>query len=68
LKADPRTKEIPVFVVTVKDLTPEDKQRLNSLVAAVMPKGAFAKEEFLEEVGRLMRLKAARERRVQDGG
>ena len=68
LKEHPQTREIPIFVVTAKDLAIEDKRRLNSLVAAVMPKGAFSKEEFLEEIWRLMRLKAARERREPDGG
>ncbi|MBI4589424.1 MAG: response regulator, partial [Candidatus Rokubacteria bacterium] len=63
LKERPQTKEIPIFVVTAKDLTIEDKRKLNSLVAAVMPKGAFPKEEFVEEIHKLMRLKTARERR-----
>jgi len=68
LKQQPQTREVPVFVVTVKDLTSEDKQKLNSLAAAIMPKGAFAKDEFLHEIGKLIRLRAAQERRPQDGG
>ena len=68
LKAHPQTQEIPVFVVTAKDPLIEDKQELNSLVAAVMLKEAFAKEAFLEEIGTLLRRMAAQERRAQDGG
>ncbi|MBI3332882.1 MAG: response regulator, partial [Candidatus Omnitrophica bacterium] len=68
LKANPQTREIPVFIVTVKDLTLEDKLQLNTLVAAIIQKGAFSRDEFLQEIGRLMRLKAGQERRTQDGG
>jgi CheY-like chemotaxis protein len=68
LKEHPDTKEIPIFVVSVKDLTEEDKQKLNSLVAAVMPKGTFSGEELLAEIGKLLRLKTVREGRVQEGG
>jgi CheY-like chemotaxis protein len=68
LKEQPQTKEIPVFIVTVKDLTSDDKQRLNNMAAAVMRKGAFAREAFLQEVRKLIGLKAARDRRVQHGG
>ncbi|HYY16203.1 MAG TPA: response regulator, partial [Gammaproteobacteria bacterium] len=49
LKEHPHTKETPIFIVTLKDLTAEDKQKLNSLVAAVMPKGAFSRERLLAE-------------------
>ena len=68
LKAHPQTQEIPVFVVTAKDALSEETQELNSLVAAVMRKEAFAKEAFLEEIGTRMRRMAAQERRAQDGG
>jgi len=67
LKSNPQTKDIPIFAMTVKDLTAEDKRKLNSRVAAVMRKGAFAKEDFLEQIGKLMSFKGAREGRVQDG-
>jgi CheY-like chemotaxis protein len=67
LKEHPHTKETPIFIVTLKDLTAEDKQKLNSLVAAVMPKGAFSRERLLAEIGQFVRLKAGRERSPQDG-
>ena len=56
-----------MFIVTVNDLTSEDKQRLNSLASAVMRKGAFARDAFLQEVWKLIRFKAAQERRVDHG-
>jgi signal transduction histidine kinase/CheY-like chemotaxis protein len=68
LQQHPHTREIPVFVVTARDLRVEEKQALNSLVTAVMRKETFVKDVFLEEIGTLMRRMAAQERRAQDGG
>jgi CheY-like chemotaxis protein len=68
LQQHPYTREIPVFVVTAKDPRSEEKQALNSLVAAVMRKETFVKDAFLEEIGILMRRMAAQERRAQNGG
>jgi threonine synthase len=50
LKADPRTAPIPVIVVTAKELTPEEKLRLNGQIQALMQKGEFMSDELLEEV------------------
>lgn len=68
LKAHPETKDFPVFVVTVKDLTREERLELNSQVAAIMRKQDFSREQFLEEVSRLMRRPSTPEREAQDGG
>jgi CheY-like chemotaxis protein len=67
LKEHPRLQDTPLFVVTVKDLTRDDEQRLNSLASAVMQKGAFIRDEFVQEVRKLIRQKAAQERRAQHG-
>ena len=68
LKAHPQTQEIPVFVVTDKDALSEETQELNSLVAAIIHKEAFAKDAFLEDIGTRLRRMAAQQRRAQDGG
>ena len=68
LKEHPQTREIPIFVVSVKDLTADDKQKLNSLVAAVMLKGAFSREKLLHEIDQLLHRRVGRERRGDDGG
>jgi CheY-like chemotaxis protein len=68
LKQHPHMQESPVFAMTAKDSRIEEKQDLNSLVAAIMLKKTFTKKAFLEEIGRLMRHMAAQERRAQDGG
>ncbi len=47
LKADPRTRDIPILVVTAKDLTEDDKKVLNGHVMAVLQKGATASVELL---------------------
>ncbi|MGQ0593230.1 MAG: ATP-binding response regulator [Gammaproteobacteria bacterium] len=42
---------IPIVVVTAKDLTAEDHQRLSGYVQYIVHKGAYAREELLQELG-----------------
>jgi len=42
----PETHSIPVIVITAKDLTPEDRLRLNGAVTKVLEKGVFTREAF----------------------
>ena len=51
---------IPVVVVTAKDLSAEDRERLNGHVARVFQKGAFSREELAREIRQ--RLEAERGR------
>ena len=44
--------EVPVVVVTAKDLTPEDHRRLNGGVDSVLQKGEYDSEELLKHVRR----------------
>lgn len=46
---------IPVVVITAKELTPEDRLRLNGSVEKILLKGAFTREELLEKVRELVR-------------
>jgi CheY-like chemotaxis protein len=43
-------REIPVVVVTAKELTPDDRLRLNGYVSQILQKAAYSREELLEEV------------------
>jgi signal transduction histidine kinase/DNA-binding response OmpR family regulator len=43
-------REIPVVVLTAKDLTPHDRQRLNGYVERLLQKGTYSQEELLREV------------------
>ena len=45
---------IPIVVMTAKDLTPEERQRLNGSVEKILLKGAYSREDLLGEVRRLV--------------
>jgi CheY-like chemotaxis protein len=47
-------RSIPVVVITAKDLTAEDHQRLNGYVAAIVQKSAYSREELLAELRDLL--------------
>jgi threonine synthase len=55
LKASPNTAEIPVIVSTAKELTGEEKSRLQGQIQALMQKGDFMSDDFLEEVKTLLK-------------
>ena len=42
--------DIPVVIVTAKDLTAEDHRRLNGHVQAVLQKGGYSRDDLLSEV------------------
>ena len=55
LRADPRTAEIPVIVVTAKELTLAEKARLQGRIHALMQKGSFMTDDLADEVRALLR-------------
>jgi len=58
IKADPATRGIPIIVVTAKELTPQDHERLTPLVSggvkgnigALLSKGLFSEQDLLNDV------------------
>jgi signal transduction histidine kinase/CheY-like chemotaxis protein len=50
LRARPEWQQIPVVVVTAKDLTGDDRDRLNGMVEEVLEKNACTREQLLEHV------------------
>lgn len=54
LKKSPETAEIPVIVVTAKELTPNEKDRLRGHIQTLMQKGDFMSDEFMDEVRALL--------------
>jgi signal transduction histidine kinase/CheY-like chemotaxis protein/tetratricopeptide (TPR) repeat protein len=54
LRQEERFRSIPVLVVTAKDLTQEDRDRLTGYVEKVIQKGAMSREQLLDEVRRLI--------------
>jgi hypothetical protein len=55
-------RDIPVLVVTAKDLTAEERDRLNGDVERVLQKGGAELEELLREIGRILPKSIARGR------
>ena len=53
---------IPIVVVTAKELTVEDRQRLNGYVERVLEKGAYSRDTLLAEVRDLVAACVARRR------
>lgn len=50
LKANPDTASIPVIVVTAKELTVQEKDRLSGQIESLMQKGSFMDNELLNEI------------------
>ncbi|MDX1430491.1 MAG: response regulator, partial [Rhodothermales bacterium] len=55
LRSNERWRSIPVIVITAKDLTPEDRRRLNGYVERILEKGIYASETLLREVCDIVR-------------
>ncbi len=55
LRSKSETASIPVIVATAKELTVDEKSRLQGQIQSLMMKGDFLNDEFLEEVRALIR-------------
>jgi CheY-like chemotaxis protein len=51
---DPDTARIPILIVTAKQISDEDRDKLNGFVSAIMEKATFDPERFTAEVQRAM--------------
>jgi CheY-like chemotaxis protein len=58
LQKEPRWRDIPVVVVTARDLDTADRERLNSGVQSVLVKETFRPVELVERIRRLARSKS----------
>ncbi|WP_296492498.1 GAF domain-containing protein [Rhodoferax sp.] len=54
LRSRPEWREIPVVVITAKDLSAQERERLNGGVTRVLQKGASDMEALLQEIGRVL--------------
>jgi CheY-like chemotaxis protein len=65
-------RSIPVIVITAKELSAEDQQRLNGSVEKILQKGAYSREELIREVRDLvtasLRSKSAGGKGLSDTG
>jgi CheY-like chemotaxis protein len=50
LNGDATWREVPVIIVTAKDLTPDDVDRLNGRVAKVLQKGAYQRRDLVRDI------------------
>jgi threonine synthase len=55
LKADQELRSIPVIVITAKDLTREDYERLSGRVESLLQKGMFMEEELFESISDVLK-------------
>ena len=58
LKLDPRTRDIPVVIVSAKDITPEERKRLDGHIEAVYQKGSLPVRKFVDQVIHVIEEKA----------
>ena len=58
LRLDPRTKDIPIVVVSAKDITPEERKRLNGQIEALFQKGSLKPRKFVDEMIHVIEEKA----------
>ncbi len=60
LRAHPEAMDIPIMIYTFKDLTAEDRRKLEGHVQAIASKSASGKEDLLQELERLGRIRKAK--------
>jgi GAF domain-containing protein/DNA-binding response OmpR family regulator len=61
-RRDPRWREIPIVVVTARDLSREDHERLNGSVQKILQKGEHDRDQLLAQVRELVGQSVARRR------
>lgn len=59
LQKHPEWKKIPILVVSGKELSEEDRQRLQGHVSMILRKGSFTRDDFMAEVRHQVRSLAA---------
>jgi CheY-like chemotaxis protein len=58
LRQHPEWRGVPIIVVTAKDLTPEDRLRLNGYVVKILQKSGNSRDELLAQVRDLVKVLA----------
>jgi CheY-like chemotaxis protein len=67
LRRDGERRDIPVIVITARELTAEDHRRLNGSVERILQKGAYGRDDLLAEVHRLVRVSIEQRRAGEQG-
>ncbi len=50
IKQRPHLRQVPILIITAKDILPEDRLRLNHQIAAIIQKGPAQRDTLLQEV------------------
>ncbi len=59
LREDPAGSQIPILIYTAKNITSEDRERLQGNIQTIIQKGDFGKDRFLEMINNLQTTQAA---------
>ena len=59
LREDPAASQIPILIYTAKNITSEDRERLQGNIQSIIQKGDFGKDRFLEMINNLQTTQAA---------
>ena len=59
LREDPAGAQIPILIYTAKNITSEDRERLEGNIQSIIQKGDFGKDRFLEMINNLQTTQAA---------
>jgi signal transduction histidine kinase/CheY-like chemotaxis protein len=59
LRSDPEVADVPIIVLTAKDMTRADRDRLDGRISLLVQKGTFRQAELVELVERAVRLQEA---------
>jgi len=54
LRLRPEGCDIPIVVITAKEITAEDRERLNGSVSRILQKGSYNRGDLMDEVRRLI--------------
>jgi len=55
LRADPKTCDLPIIVISAKELTATESDRLKETVALVMKKQGFQGEKLMDEINHVLK-------------
>ncbi|MGB8646166.1 MAG: GAF domain-containing protein [Anaerolineae bacterium] len=54
LRKNPAWRSLPIVIITAKEITPQDRERLNGYVARILEKGTYSHEELVAQVRQVM--------------
>ena len=54
MKSDPQLREIPIIVITAKELSPIEKQALNGKIRKLLPKGNFMDADLIKDIDQVL--------------